>query len=142
MEIHRADLAYRRRSLWLLSATVCVCAIGLWHWHEWLRVAHERIAGGDAEQARRWLRWALTALLLAPVTPLLLWGRGLRRLGQAARRELRFPPRAWKTWRDVRVLRDRDAERWARRVRRLGRFAQSAAGLLAAAALALWWRLS
>src|SRR5262245_20232651 len=115
MEIHRADLAYRRRSLWLLSTIVCLCAIGLWLLHDWLQAVQAQIALAEPAQARRWLRWAIAGLLFAPVIPLWLWGRGMRRLGRAAFEENRFPPRAWKTYRDVRVLRERAAENWSRR---------------------------
>ncbi|MBW8809133.1 MAG: hypothetical protein JF591_09910 [Lysobacter sp.] len=137
-EIHRADLAYRRRSLWLLAATVLVCAIGLWHWHEWLLTVRGQIVAGPPEHARRWLARAIVLMLLAPVLPLLGWGRGLRRMGRAARVQGRFPPRDWKTYRDVSVLRERAALDWSRRSERLGRLAQNAAGLLVAAALAVW----
>ncbi|WP_036103128.1 hypothetical protein [Lysobacter capsici] len=141
-EIHRADLAYRRRSLWLLAATVLVCAIGLWHWHEWLTTVRDQVANSPPEHARRWLAQAIVLMLLAPVLPLFGWGRGLRRLGAAARAQGRFPPRDWKTYRDVNVLRDRAALDWSRRSERLGRLAQNAAGLLVAAALAVWLWLS
>lgn len=142
MEIHRADLAYRRRSLWLLSTIVCVCVVGLWQLHDWLRIVQTQIALADPAQARHWLRWAIAGLLFAPVIPLLLWGRSLRRLGRTALEENRFPPRTWKTYRDVRVLRDRAAQDWSRRTQLLGRIAQNAAGLFAAAALLAWcwWR--
>ncbi|MGO1072639.1 hypothetical protein [Lysobacter sp. CA199] len=142
MDIHRADLAYRRRSLRLLLALLCLCAVGLWQLHEWLQIVQARASGGDAAQARRWLRWAIAGLLASPVVPLLLWGRSLRRLGSAARQEQRFPPRAWKTYRDVRVLRDRAAQDWSRRTERIGRVAQYGAGLFGVAALVAWVWLS
>lgn len=142
MEIHRADLAYRRRSLWLLLALVCACAAGLWLLQDGLRIVQAQVRGGDAEQGRRWLRAAIAGLGLAPVAPLLLWGRSLRRLGRAAREDRRFPPRAWKTYRDVRVLRERAALDWARRTERIGRSAQALAGGFAAAAGLAWWWLS
>jgi hypothetical protein len=47
-------------------------------------------------------------------------GIAMRRFALASRLEGRFPPRDWKTWRDVRVLRDRDAFDWARRVEVFG----------------------
>ncbi|QQP97497.1 hypothetical protein [Lysobacter enzymogenes] len=142
MEIHRADLAYRRRSLRLLLAIAVGCAFALWQLHGWLQTVQTYIAGADAAQARRWLRYALAGLALAPVAPLWLWGRGLRRLGAAASAQRRFPPRDWKTWRDVRVLRDAAAAAWAARSERLGRVAQYAALACVAAALAVCWRLA
>lgn len=140
MEIHRADLAYRRRSLGLLSALLCLSAVGLWQLHEWLQIVQAQASAGDPVQARRWLRWALVGLSSAPVAPLLLWGRSLLRLGTAARQEQRFPPRAWKTYRDVRVLRERAALDWSRRTERLGRWAcYAAAGFALTASLAWIW---
>ncbi|ALN91869.1 hypothetical protein [Lysobacter gummosus] len=142
MEIHRADLAYRRRSLWLLSTIVGLCAVGLWQLHGWLQVVQSHVQAGDAEQARRWLRWAIAGVVFAPSLPLSLWGRSLRRLGAAAQAENRFPPREWKTYRDVRVLRDRAAQDWSRRTERMGGIALYAAGGFAAATLAAWFWLS
>jgi len=93
-----------------------------------------------AAQARRWLGLAIAAMLAAPVPPLALWGRSLRRLGRAAAAQGRFPPREWKTYRDVRVLRGGIAAAWARRSAVMGRAAQAAAGGCAVAALlALLW---
>lgn len=147
MEIHRADLAYRRRSLWLLLAIAAGCALGLWQLHGWLQGVQAHIAAGasgavDSAEARRWLQRALAGLALAPVAPLWLWGRGLRRLGRAALEQRRFPPREWKTYRDVRVLRDAAAEAWARRTARLGRLAERAALACVAAAAVVWWWLA
>jgi hypothetical protein len=142
METHRADLAYRRRSLWLLSTIVGLCAVGLWQLHGWLQVVQSHVQAGDAEQARRWLRWAIAGVVFAPSLPLALWGRSLRRLGAAAQAENRFPPREWKTYRDVRVLRDRAAQDWSRRTERMGGIALYAAGGFAAATLAAWFWLS
>lgn len=138
MEIHRADLAYRRRSLWLLLAIAAGCALALWQLHGWLQSVQAHVAIADAAQARRWLRRALAGLALAPTAPLWLWGRGLRRLGRAAGEQRRFPPRDWKTYRDVRVLRGDAAATWASRTQRAGRAAQYAAAACVAAALAVW----
>lgn len=97
MEIYRADLAHRRRSLRLLLAIAAGCALALWQLHGWLQGVQSHIAIAEAAEARRWLRYALAGLALAPVAPLWLWGRGLRRLGRAAFAQQRFPPRDWKT---------------------------------------------
>jgi hypothetical protein len=59
-------------------------------------------------------------------------GLGLRRVALESRIEGRFPPRGWKTLRDVRVLRDAAALAWARRTELAG----SAAIALAVALLA------
>jgi hypothetical protein len=142
MEIHRADLAYRRRSLWLLAALLAACAIGLWLLHGWLQAVQAHALASAPQQARRWLGGAIAAMLIVAALPSALWGRSLRRLGRAAREEGRFPPRAWKTYRDVRVLREQAALRWSRRSERLGRFAQLAAGMFAVAAVATWVWLS
>lgn len=142
MEIHRADLAYRRRSLWLLAALLGACAIGLWLLHGWLQTVQAHALASAPQEARRWLRGAIAAMLIMPALPSVLWGHSLRRLGRAAREEGRFPPRAWKTYRDVRVLREQAALQWSRRSERLGRIAQGAAGAFAAAAVAAWIWLS
>lgn len=140
MEIHRADLAYRRRSLCLLLAIAAGCALALWHLHAWLQDLQTHLASADPVEARHWLRLALAGLALAPAAPLWLWGRSLRRLGDAAAGQGRFPPHGWKTWRDVRVLRAGAAAIWARRSQRLGWLAQRAAlaCLAAAVAVAAW----
>lgn len=142
MEIHRADLAYRRRSLWLMAALLAACAIGLWLLHDWLQTVQAHAVASAPEDARRWLRGAIVAMLTTAAVPSALWGRSLRRLGRAAREEGRFPPRAWKTYRDVRILREQAASQWSRRSERLGRMAQGAAGVFAAAAVAAWVWLS
>lgn len=140
MDIHRADLAYRRRSLALLGALALVCGLGLWQWREWLLAVQAQALAGPAAQARHGLGLAIAAMLAAPAPPLALWGRSLCRLGRAAAAQGRFPPREWKTYRDVRVLRGEVAATWARRSRSLGRAAQVAAGSCAAACLmALLW---
>jgi len=52
----------------------------------------------------------------------------------------RFPPRNWKTWRDVRVLRDAAALRWAGRVDAAGLIALGIAALFVAWSVAAWIR--
>ncbi|MEI2455063.1 MULTISPECIES: hypothetical protein [Lysobacter] len=140
MDIHRADLAYRRRSLALLGALALLCGLGLWQWRDWLLAVQAHALASPAAEARRWLGLAIAAMLAAPVLPLALWGRSLRRLGRVAADQGRFPPREWKTYRDVRVLRGEVARVWALRSAGMGRVAQIAAGGCAAAAsLALFW---
>lgn len=140
MDIHRADLAYRRRSLALLGALAVMCGLGLWQWRDWLLAVQAQALAGPAAQARHGLGLAIAAMLAAPVPPLALWGRSLCRLGRAATAQGRFPPREWKTYRDVRVLRGEIAAAWARRSLSMGRAAQAAAGGCAAASLlALVW---
>ncbi len=137
-EVHRADPVHRRRSLARLAAIAVLCAVGLWLLRDGLLAVQAQAAAGPPEQARRALRGALAGLAALPVLPLWLWGDGLRRLGRAALAEQRFPPREWKTWRDVRVLRDRAAATWARRSLRMAGWARALAGLCAAAALLVW----
>lgn len=63
-------------------------------------------------------------------------------MGQLSRAEGRFPPAQWKTWRDVRVLRDKAGLTWARRVEAAGSAALTLAALMAAWAAWTWWHLS
>lgn len=139
-EIHPADLAYRRRSLRIIVAIALLCVVALWQLDAWLSELLRQLAqAGDSERTRRWLRGLLVALALLPSVPLWLLGRSLRRLAAAARAEQRFPPRAWRTLRDVRVLRGPVALRWTRRVGRMAAAASALAVLCAALAMATFW---
>ncbi|RDZ28461.1 hypothetical protein [Lysobacter silvisoli] len=140
IEIHPADLAYRRRSLRIIAAIAVLSALALWQLDGWLaQVVQQLASDADAQRTRRWLRGLLSALALLPTVPLWLLGRSLGRLAAAAQAKRRFPPQHWRTLRDVRVLRGPVALRWIARVRLLGRAAMAAAAVCAAAAAALWW---
>lgn len=140
MEIHRADKAYRNRTLLLLGLTVLLCGVLLLLLDGWLRQINMQLARSDPDTVRHWLRALLAGLGLALAIPAGLLGAGLRRLGFASRVEGRFPPRDWKTLRDARVLRDAAALRWARRTETLGFAAMALAILLVAWAAWAWWR--
>ena len=140
MEIHRADRAYRTRTLLLLGMTVLLCACLLLLLDGWLSRVNAELVRSDPDTVRRWLRGLLAGLGMALAIPAALLGVGLRRLGFAARIEGRFPPRGWKTLRDVRVLRDAAAQRWARRTEVGGVVAMGLAGGLMAWAAWAWWR--
>ena len=140
MEIHRADKAYRNRTLLLLGLTVLLCGVLLLLLDGWLRQINMQLAHSEPDTVRRWLRALLAGLGLALAIPAGLLGAGLRRLGFAARVEGRFPPHDWKTLRDVRVLRDAGALRWARRTETLGVVAMALAAVLVAWAGWAWWR--
>lgn len=140
MEIHRADKAYRKRTLWLIALIVVLCSMLLWQLNLWLQGITAHLGGSDPDTIRRWLRLMFVGLGLALAAPAVGLGLSLRRLGYAARIEGRFPPEEWKTLRDVRVLRDRSARDWARRVELLGLSALGVAGGLAGWALWAWWR--
>ena len=140
MEIHRADKAYRNRTLLLLGMTVLLCGVLLLLLDGWLRQVDTQLAHSDPDTVRRWLRALLAGLGLALAVPAGLLGAGLRRLGFAARIEGRFPPQAWKTLRDVRILRDAAARRWARRTETLGLAALVLAAVLVGWAGWAWWR--
>lgn len=142
MEIHRADRTYRNRTLLLLAFTALLCVVLLLLLDAWLRQVNQHLLTSDPDSVRRWLRGLLAGLGVALAIPAGLLGTGLRRLGLESRIEGRFPPRNWKTLRDVRVLRDSDALRWARRTELAG-----VAALAFAAALLLWagwawWRFA
>lgn len=142
MEIHRADRTYRNRTLLLLAFTALLCVVLLLLLDAWLWQVNQHLLTSDPDSVRRWLRGLLAGLGVALAIPAGLLGTGLRRLGLESRIEGRFPPRNWKTLRDVRVLRDSDALRWARRTELAG-----VAALAFAAALLLWagwawWRFA
>jgi hypothetical protein len=132
VEIHRADKAYRTRTLLLLGATAVLCAVLLWQLHAWLGTLSRDLAASDPDTVRYWLRILLAGLGVGLALPALVLGLGLRRVALESRIEGRFPPRGWKTLRDVRVLRDAAALAWARRIELAG----SAAIALAVALLA------
>ncbi len=140
MEIHRADPSYRNRTLLLLALTVLLCAVLLLLLDAWLVRINGQLGNSDPDTVRRWLRGLLAGLGIGLAVPAGVLGAGLRRLGLASRIEGRFPPRAWKTLRDVRVLRDADALRWARRTELAGLAAIALAGLLLIWSGWAWWR--
>lgn len=138
MEIHYADKGYRRRSIWALLGVLILLTALLWQLNAWLQGLAPQLSGADSEDARRWLRALLAILGFALSAPAAALGVSLHRLGRASRLQGRFPPRELKTLRDVRVLRDAPALRWARRVEISGTTA-----LLLSSALAGWalWTL-
>ena len=139
MEIHRADKAYRNRAVLLLAGTAVLCLILLWQLNSWLGHVTNELMVSDPDTVRRWLRVLLSALGVGLAMPAAALGVSLRKLGLASRIEGRFPPREWKTWRDVRVLRDAPALLWARRVELAGTAAMAlAVALVTWVALALW----
>jgi hypothetical protein len=142
VEIHRADKAYRNRTLLLLALTTLLCAVALLLLDAWLRQVNAELAHSDIETVRRWLRGLLAGLGITLAIPAVLLGIGLRRLGYRARIEGRFPPRDWKTLRDVRVLRDAEALRWSRRTELCGLAALALAGTLLCWAGWAWWRFA
>ena len=142
MEIHRADLVYRNRTLLLLAFTALLCAVLLLLLYAWLGRINDQLVNSDPDTVRRWLRGLLAGLGIALAVPAGLLGAGLRRLGLASRIEGRFPPQAWKTLRDVRVLRDADALRWAQRIELAGLVAIALAALLLLWSGWAWWRFA
>lgn len=140
MEIHRADRAYRNRSALLLAGVALLCLGLLWQLSLWLGRVNAELLDSDPDTVRRWLRALLGGLGVALAVPAAALGLSLRRFALACRLEGRFPPRNWKTWRDVRVLRDAPALAWARRVERMASFALALAGLFVLWAAIAWWR--
>ncbi|HZH44195.1 MAG TPA: hypothetical protein VEY50_08960 [Lysobacter sp.] len=82
----------------------------------------------------------LATLALFLAAPPLLVALTLRRMAHAVRGEARFPPQAWKTLRDVRVLRGAEALRWAARIDRAAALAFALAAIVLVCAAAAWWR--
>lgn len=142
MEIHRADKAYRNRTLGLTAIIAMLCCLLLWQLNLWLDGVVEHLGSSEPDTVRRWLRMMFTGLGLALAVPAIAIGLKLRRLGYSSRLQGRFPPQESKTLRDVRVLRDRPALVWARRVERLGLGALCLACALAVWVLWAWWRYS
>jgi hypothetical protein len=142
MEIHRADRVHRNRSLLLLGFTTLLCVVLLLLLDGWLRTVQARLGSSDPDTVRRWLRGLLSGLGIALAIPAGLLGLGLRRLGLDSRLQGRFPPRDWKTLRDVRVLRDRHAMAWARRTEIAGSSALALAVLLLLWAFWVLWRFA
>ena len=142
MEIHHADRSYRNRSLLLLALTALLCVVLLLLLDGWLRSIHTQLGSSDPDTVRRWLRGLLAGLGIGLAIPAGLLGAGLRRLGLDSRLQGRFPPREWKTLRDVRVLRDKDALSWARRTELAGTGALALAFLLVLWAGWAWWRFA
>ena len=142
MDIHRVDRTYRNRTLLLLTFIALLCVVALLLLVAWLGRVDQQLAGSDPQTVQRWLRGLLVVLGLALAVPAGLLGRGLRQLGLQSRIEGRFPPNDWKTLRDVRVLRDASALRWARRTELLGFVALALSALLVSWAIWAWWRFS
>jgi hypothetical protein len=139
MDIHRADKAYRTRSLALLGLVAVLCGVLLWQLNLWLGHANVALRASDPGTTYKWLRILFTGLGLGLALPAAAFGFALRRFALACRLEGRFPPRDWKTWRDVRVLRDRDAFAWARRVDLVGTALLVLSAVVLAWTAFAWW---
>jgi hypothetical protein len=125
--------------LLLLGFTALLCVVLLLLLDGWLRTVQSQLGSSDPDTVRRWLRGLLAGLGIALAIPAALLGLGLRRLGLDSRLQGRFPPREWKTLRDVRVLRDRHGLAWARRTELAGMSALALAiVLLSWAGWVLW----
>lgn len=139
MEIHRADTAYRKRTLWLLAAIALMCGVLLWQLQVWLANITQQLGNSDPETVRFWVRSLLFGLGVAMAIPATGLGLTLRKMGYVSRIEGRFPPAEWKTVRDVRVLRDAAGLSWARRVEVAGAALLLLAGVLVVWAAGAWW---
>jgi len=140
MDIHRADPAYRTRTLLLLALTALACTVFLLLLHAWLQRVTAQLVTSDPDTTRRWLRGLFVSLGLLLAMPALLIGANLRRLAIQSHLERRFPPENWKTLRDVRILRDEQAVRWAARTRLLGNVALAIGLCLVLWSLWVFWR--
>ena len=140
MDIHRADPAYRTRTLLLLALTVLACTVFLLLLQAWLQRVTAQLMATDPDSMRRWLRALFVGLGLLLAAPALLIGTNLRRLGVQSSLERRFPPEHWKTLRDVRILRGEHALRWAARTRLLGSTALAFGACLVLWSLWVFWR--
>lgn len=139
MEIHPADKAYRTRAMLLFAAIAVLCAVLLWQLDAWLDKVAGELGTSDPETVQRWLRALLAGLGIGLAVPAALLGISLRKLALESRIQGRFPPREWKTLRDVRILRDAPARLWSRRVEMGGTAALCLAAVFAAWAALAWW---
>ena len=142
MEIHRADPDYRNRALLLLSLTALLCVVLLLLMDGWLRGVVAQLQSSEPDTVRRWLRDLLVGLGVGLAIPAGLLGSGLRRVGLASRLQGRFPPGEWKTLRDVRVLRDKEALTWARRTELAGNTTLGLWIVLLLWAAWVWWHFA
>ena len=140
MDIHRADPAYRTRTLLLLTLTALACTVLLLLLHAWLQRVTAQLMSSDPDTTRRWLRTLFVGLGLLLAIPALLIGANLRQLGMQSQVEQRFPPENWKTLRDVHILRHQQAVRWASRTRLLGTTALAFGVSLVLWSIWVFWR--
>lgn len=139
MDIHYADKGYRRRCIWAMAGVILLSAALLWELDGWLRGMASQLSHTDPETAKGWLRALFVALAVGLAIPAAALGASLRRLASASRLQGRFPPREFKTLRDVRILRDGPALQWARRVEAFSLAVFALAGALVVWALwAIW----
>jgi hypothetical protein len=69
MEIHRADKAYRTRSLLLLGGIAVLCIILLWQLNAWLGRVNAELVGSNPDTVRHWLRALLAGLGVSLALP-------------------------------------------------------------------------
>src|SRR6476469_4253301 len=62
MDIHRADPAYRTRTLLLLALTALACTVFLLLLHAWLQRVTVQLMSSDPDTMRRWLRGLFVSL--------------------------------------------------------------------------------
>ena len=107
LEIHHADKAYRKRSLWLLAGIVLhVRRAALAAASRGCMRLTAQLGSSDPDTVRRWLRLLLAGLGLALAVPAVGLGLTLRQLGWPHASRAASRRAQWKTLRDVRVLRD------------------------------------
>lgn len=140
MDMHRADPAYRRRSLRALGLALAVIAVALIALQRWLADVIAALPQMAPDLRRDWLRGLFTALFAGLATPLAFASRSFHRFARSVQDEDRLPPARWRTWRDVRVLRGPVAQTWARRAHRLATLSALVAGALGGCAVAAWLR--
>lgn len=128
MEMHRADVRYRRQVLLALGASLLLGLAGLYWLNRWLA---DLIARGPMLSEDHLGLWLFTATITALlVLACVVAGTGLWRLAIRVQSQRRYPPDDMRTALDVPVRRDAAASALARRARQV-------AGLLFAAALAV-----
>jgi hypothetical protein len=102
-EIHRADPAYRRRMWAWFAFSVVAGAIALFALQYWLGTLRAGMGADNGQAFSMWLHRLLAGLCVMIAVAAIAFGAWLRRLGEATRRDRRWPPLAMRTSSDVRV---------------------------------------
>jgi hypothetical protein len=102
-EIHRADPAYRRLMGTWLAIIVVVGGLALFALQYWLATLRAGMAADGGQAFELWLHRLLAGLCVLIALAAIAFGAWLRRLGDATRRDRRWPPVAMRTSSDVRV---------------------------------------
>lgn len=129
MDLHRADIRYRRQALLALIASLVLGLMGLYWLHTWLgRMGAGGLLFGEDRLGLWLLTCAISGLLILTC---LVAGIGLLRLARRIGEGQRYPPADMRTARDVPIRRGEAALRMASTARLTAWFLLGLAVLLA-----------